>query len=423
MNFIKSINKDLIKNKNIPYPITTYNILNSYTEFKNTQNKKILIQNINKYLEWLENQKNITLFNIIEISKTILKNKTIRLYIINNNKKLLYYETLIIINKQNIFKINQKKKLNNLKYQFFYNDSTYLNNSKEILKNLLFDSELEYKDLIFNLLDNLNYNYNKLNLYSDVIKFMSILNSFCYELDHLLNTKKNDLIDIIYILFKNENIDILLFKEINYKTFSTDFIFFIYGVICNSLYNIQNLYFIELKSFNYNNSKKRLSRYNFEDMLFFINEILNYLNSHNKKNLFMLSLLNKNLKINKKYLSLIDKIINDLNNNYNILIIKQELNENVQKLIMDNITFTNNYCYKYKYELLNYKFNNNYLFEANTIILQFNIYYNNYNYLFVLKKNNKKIVWSVKLRNNEYYKINLYLKDDFKHLIQAIYND
>ena len=158
-------------------------------------------------------------------------------------------------------------------------------------------------------------------------------------------------------------------------------------------------------------------------MLFFINEILNYLNSHNKKNLFMLSLLNKNLKINKKYLSLIDKIINDLNNNYNILIIKQELNENVQKLIMDNITFTNNYCYKYKYELLNYKFNNNYLFEANTIILQFNIYYNNYNYLFVLKKNNKKIVWSVKLRNNEYYKINLYLKDDFKHLIQAIYND
>lgn len=97
----------------------------------------------------------------------------------------------------------------------------------------------------------------------------------------------------------------------------------------------------------------------------------------------------------------------------------------MKKLVIDTENYILDYCKINNYKIsINYILNIKYLSNiADEDILVFKINYNKYNYLYKLKLNNHKIIFSVILKHNIKKQIILRDKHDFNILIKSMIND
>lgn len=105
----------------------------------------------------------------------------------------------------------------------------------------------------------------------------------------------------------------------------------------------------------------------------------------------------------------------------NILIISQKLTNEEMELIQDSIIYIDEYTQDNNIKIIKFIYYKQNI--QNQTIVEFFINFNDFDYRFTIKKIKGRLFWSVYLKRNKIYKINVYLKDDFKHIYQAILKD
>ena len=195
----------------------------------------------------------------------------------------------------------------------------------------------------------------------------------------------------------------------------------IYNSIFNCLHKLNNLYYIEIPIYNYNNSRKLLNTYDINREIEVGNKIYKKFNSNQK--MFILKNGSYDNSINNTTEKEIEDFIDSISNSKLFIIYSQNTNKENKKLIEDNISFIQDYCKKNNLKLLDFIYTPNFDNSSSTVFVEFYIKYNNYKYKFVLAKYNLSYTWKVILKNKKIYKINCYLEDDFKHLVQAMFED
>ena len=195
----------------------------------------------------------------------------------------------------------------------------------------------------------------------------------------------------------------------------------IYNSIFNCLHKLNNLYYIEIPIYNYNNSRKLLNTYDINREIEVGNKIYKKFNSNQK--MFILKNGSYDNSINNTTEKEIEDFIDSISNSKLFIIYSQNTNKENKKLIEDNISFIQDYCKKNNLKLIDFIYTPNFDNSSSTVFVEFYIKYNNYKYKFVLAKYNLSYTWKVILKNKKIYKINCYLEDDFKHLVQAMFED
>ena len=244
-----------------------------------------------------------------------------------------------------------------------------------------------------------------------------------YQVDVFINSTREDLYYTVLQMLDSITIKSLLFPTIlgisfDYIGATSNIKKYISNSLFSCLHKLNNLYYIEIPKYNYNNSKRCLNAHDRNKEIEYANQILNNFNTTQK--MFILQNGFNDNYLNKKE---IDNFINSISNNDLFKIYNQITTEKNKKLIEDNIIFIQDYCSKNDLKLLEFVYTPNYESSAYTIFAEFYIKYNNYKYKFILSKYNQSYLWKIFLKNNKTYKINCYLKDDFKHLVQAMIQD
>ena len=121
----------------------------------------------------------------------------------------------------------------------------------------------------------------------------------------------------------------------------------------------------------------------------------------------------------------LEQLIDNLKRCDDIKIIPQIPDNKILDLISENVKFVQQYCNENNLDIKNFCYTLKPILKTGVsqIYLDFYINYNNYDYRFVIRKFNKNLRWAVTLKNKKEYHINLYLEDDFKHIVQAMFND
>ena len=419
--------REKIENMNIIYSVTINNIINNYDTFKTLNDKEL--ENIciilNDTIKWLYNYHGITSTNITLITDIIFKNKNIQDEILNLNIENLKLYILNKLNEINFKEINVEYKKNKFQYIDFIQTEEFDTNDIDFIKNQIYTHSLLYSDLILLLINHYNFSFGKKKLPSTNwrINFINILNLLFYQVDIFINSTREDLYYTVLQMLDSITIKSLLFPTIlgisfDYMGATSNIKKYISNSLFSCLHKLNNLYYIEIPKYNYNNSKRCLNAHDRNKEIEYANQILNNFNTTQK--MFILQNgLNDNY-LNKKE---IDNFIKSISNNDLFKIYNQITTEKNKKLIEDNIIFIQDYCSKNDLKLLEFVYTPNYESSAYTIFAEFYIKYNNYKYKFILSKYNQSYLWKIILKNNKTYKINCYLKDDFKHLVQAMIQD
>lgn len=425
--------KNEIEKLNLMYGITIFNIISKYEEFKHCDLVEVS-KTLNEFFSWLENLKIINSFNVICVGEILLENKNIRSLVVNIDEEKLYEESRKLL--ENIdCKVIKKKILKDqdsfcIKVNPFSKDVKDVYANLEVLKDYLYISNLVFKDLILLFIN--NYTFKKRLNYTHktdwTLDFLNVVNEIFNQLDAILNTNRDDLYYAFVWLVSYKDFGDLMFptyyeEKYNHQKMRLDIEKYIRYAILRSLHSIHRYYYIAIKKYNYDN----YLRYNsckFSDKEELIQFILEKLGVSNKMFLIETSVVN-NYDYSKSEMKELHSLINRIKNCDEIIISEQKPNQETVDLISKNIEFVQTYCSEKNLEIKNLCYKPNPDLKAGTsiIYLEFYINYNNYDYRFVIRKFNSNLRWAVVLKNKKEYQINLYLEDDFKHLVQAMFND
>lgn len=425
--------KNEIEELNLMYGITVFNIISKYDEFKHCDLKEVT-NTLNEYFCWLENLKNINSFNVVAVGEKLLEDKKIRSLVVNDNKEKLYDETRVLLKNYDLKSI--KKDILKDPNSFYVKVNPFSKNVRDVytslngLKDYLYNSNLIFKDLILLYIN--NYTFKKRLSYIHSIdwtlEFLNIINETFNQLDLILCSNRDDLYYAFTWIVSNETFEYLIYPtshsaNYNMQKLKNDVGRYIMYSFFRSLHSIHKYYYISIEKYNYDNylrynSCKESSK---EEL---INFILKRLNVFEKIFLIKTSVEN-NYDYSKLEIKELDKLIEKLKSFDDIMVVSQIPKTDTLELIRKNEKFVQKYCNENNLELKNLCLNLNPNLKAGTsiIYLEFYVNYNNYDYRFVIRKFNKNLRWAVTLRNKKEYHINLYLEDDFKHIVQAMFND
>ena len=415
----KIVNMDLI------YGVTITNIMDKYAIFKTLNNKKLkeICLMINETIKWLYNYSEVNSTNITLVASNLFENENIQNEILNLNFEQLKLKILEALKEINFKKINKQIKKEEFLYIDFVHSENFNENTIDFFKEQIYTHNLLYSDLIMLLLNNYNFSTKKLPSTNWKINFINVLNLLFYQADMFINSTREDLYYIVLQMLEFLTIKSLLFPSRLAHSFeyeNTTFIIkkLIYNSIFNCLHKLNNLYYIEIPIYNYNNSRKLLNTYDINREIEVGNKIYKKFNSNQK--MFILKNGSYDNSINNTTEKEIEDFIDSISNSKLFIIYSQNTNKENKKLIEGNISFIQDYCKKNNLKLLDFIYTPNFDNSSSTVFVEFYIKYNNYKYKFVLAKYNLSYTWKVILKNKKIYKINCYLEDDFKHLVQAM---
>lgn len=427
--------KNEIENLDLMYGITIFNIVSQYPEFKDTSFKKLttICSSMNDYFVWLNKQENVSSINVVAIGSELLKNDEIRSCFITT-KKDVYDTTKNILKNFDFDKVNISL-INDIatfgaKYEYTAPFERENFDSLEYIKEKLYSTDLLYKDLIMLVINNFTFprRIKKLRSSEQAILFLNYLNFIFYHVDTLIESTREDLYYCVLNLLGHKHAKELLFPTVYCTPYDKEQAShatkqFIVMSFTKSLHAINDLYFIEVPVFDYDNSRRYFSSHNKDEEDDFLHFILDKLDIVQKIFMFKLAATDKDYEFTEQELKDLKDVIESLKQEEHLKITPQITNEETKKLITDIIAFVNKYCNENNLTLNNFIYTPNIDNVANITFLEFYISYNNYDYRFALRKSNHKFTWQVNLKNKKIYKINMYLEDDFKHLVQAIFND
>ncbi|MBP3920152.1 MAG: hypothetical protein J6D28_01155 [Bacilli bacterium] len=419
------------------YGISIFNIMNKYEEFNTSNSKELkkLCSKLNNFYKGLYKYDKVTSINIIQVVKILFNNNEIRNSIINDYDESKVEELITNeLNGINFNKLNKEIMKDEALYIEFPFDSFSSRNRKidviEFIKNNLYSNELLYNDLILLLINNYDFpkRIDKLNGDNWTYYFINILNIFFYETDKLINATREELYYFVLLILESKYVSTILFPSSMSNTFNlryakNDVINFINGIVLKAFHNLNKFYYIEIPEYNYNNTKRHLSYRSYESEETFALNILKNFNTEQKKYMFEISLIDKNYLYTNEDIVKLDKFISSVFQDQKFVVHSQHTYDKTRKLIEDNLIFVEKYCQEEGYKIKNLIYNPQYDKASSTTFIEFSINHNNFDYKFSLTKYNCNYCWKVVLKNKKYYKINLYLKDDFKHIVQAMLND
>lgn len=428
--------RNKIEELDLFYGISIFNIMNKYEEFKtsNSNELKKLCNKLNNFFKGLYKYDKVTSINIIQVVKILFNNIDIRKSIIdeydNNKIEELVINELNNINFKKINKQSENKEHLYIEYPF----NSYNRNKKidatEFIKNNLYSSELLYNDLILLLINNYDFpkRIEKLNGDSWTYYFINILNIIFYETDKIIKSTREELYYFVLLILESKYISTILYPSsvsnfFNLEYAESDVIGFINGIILKAFHNLNKFYYIEIPEYNYNNTRRNLSYRSSEIKISFALYILESFNNEQKKFMFEISHIDKNYIYTNDDIVKLDKFITSILDDKKYIIHSQHTYEATKKLIEDSFLYAQKYCQENGYELKNLIYNPHFEKTSSTTFVEFLINYNDFDYKFTLTKYNCNYCWKVYLKDKKYYKINLYLYDDFKHIIQAMLND
>ena len=420
--------REKIENMDLIYGVTITNIMDKYAIFKTLNNKKLkeTCLMINETIKWLNNYSEVNSTNITIVTSNLFENENIQNEILNLNFEQLKLKILEALKEINFKKINKQIKKEEFLYIDFVHSENFNENTIDFFKEQIYTHNLLYSDLIMLLLNNYNFSTKKLPSTNWKINFINVLNLLFYQADMFINSTREDLYYIVLQMLEFLTIKSLLFPSRLAHSFeyeNTTFIIkkLIYNSIFNCLHKLNNLYYIEIPIYNYNNSRKLLNTYDINREIEVGNKIYKKFNSNQK--MFILKNGSYDNSINNTTEKEIEDFIDSISNSKLFIIYSQNTNKENKKLIEDNISFIQDYCKKNNLKLLDFIYTPNFDNSSSTVFVEFYIKYNNYKYKFVLAKYNLSYTWKVILKNKKIYKINCYLEDDFKHLVQAMFED
>lgn len=429
--------KKEINSLNLIYGATTIDIFSKYKEFKHLKKDEVkdISKKINDYFIWLENQKNINVFNVVKIGMFLLDNSTIRKYILNNNINILYDETIKLLNEIDYDVIEQERFSENNMYIEF--SSKYENDDTEIdiikfMKYQLENSNLFFKDLIMLLIDNYDFPKKLFKVTRSKnrhIDFLNRLNYIYYHLANYLNSSREDLYYCSLFLLKYPYIDDLLYTRSHYPYFETkncndETSSLIYTSIIKGLHYINSYYFIEFFDFNYRTTQKQTGSYRLsESKEDFIRSMTVTLTKDDKIFLYKIAYMEDDYKLTKAELKELEHLIASLKKLDNVTITSQELTLEKKELLKNTISYINEYADNNNIKLLEFIYDMQIKNDPSYLIAEFYIQHNNFKYRFIIRKLNDKLTWTLYLKHKRTYKINMYFSDDFKHIYQAMLED
>lgn len=307
-------------------------------------------------------------------------------------------------------------------------------NPLKFINNQLNKNILAYSDIIELLITNcvVSFKKSKMRLCSDYLNFLNRLNLLCFKLDELLSCNRTNLYYCMLHILKYRYTDDLLFPVHYYnynnsKKLENEIINFLNSFISRSLRIINQCYYICVPKFEYNNSKAFFTNTSVPNEKSDIVELLlKHLNANQK--IFLFYLGSRTTYSNKYILTDqdikgIEDIVNIFKKDKNIIVYPQQITNDVMQLIEKNVKGVQDYCRMKKLKINSFIYNPQNETIAKKAFLEFTITYKNFDYKFVLRKSNISFSWNVKKRNGKTYRINLYLEDDYKHIIQAMLND
>ena len=419
----KIVNMDLI------YGVTITNIMDKYAIFKTLNNKKLkeTCLMINETIKWLNNYSEVNSTNITIVTSNLFENENIQNEVLNLNFEQLKLKISEILQEINFKKINKQIEKEEFLYIDFVHLENFNTNDIDFYKEQVYAHSLLYSDLIMLLLNNYNFGKKKLPSNNWKINFLNVLNLLFYQVDIFINSTREDLYYIVLQMLEFLTVKSLLFptslaNSFNYENTTSTLKRLIYGSIFNCLHKLNNIYYIEIPKYSYNNSRRLLNTYDRNKEIEFGNKIYRRFNIVQK--MFILKNGSYDNFINNDTTKKeIENFIDSISNNKLFIIYPQNTNEESKKLIEDNVIFVQDYCEKNNLKLLDFVYTPSFDNSSSTVFVEFYIKYNNYKYKFALAKYNQSYTWKVILKNKKIYKINCYLKDDFKHLVQAMFED
>lgn len=424
--------KNEIIKLNLLYGVTISNIISNYEDFKRCDLLKIS-NSLNNYFCWLEKLNNVNSFNVVKIGKILIDNKDIRTYIINNDKKL-FNKTETLLSKINFLDIEEQIFIDSnmyIDYSTKYENNKNKDNIKEFMYNELSKSNLIFKDLIMLLLENFQFSNNIFSFRFSKNYHLGILNKLnymYYNLENFLSSTRENLYYCSLHLLENQSINRILYPKnhlICFDKYNCNKIIaeFIFSIIIKGLHFIYPYYYIEFFDYNYNNFHRSINCYKSikDKSMFIFDELVRILSVNDKILLFKLANVNSNYIPTQKEMLELDNLIISLKKMDNIFIISQKLTNEEMKLIQDSIIYIDEYTQANNIKIINFIYNKQNI--QNQAVVEFYINFNDFDYHFTIKKIKGKLFWSVYLKRNKIYKINVYLKDDFKHIYQAILKD
>lgn len=431
--------KNEIKKLNLMYGLSAIDIFSQYPEFKPLKGKKIkeVSKIINNYYIWLEQQDNINALNVILVGKELLKNSNIRSCILKNDDNLLKKLSLQLIKNIDFENINEYINSDEclfINYSSNEDVEIHILKLEKYINNKLENSNLLFKDLIQVLLNNFDFSRQLKKINHSTGYYLNSINTLNYIYYHLalyFNTTRQDLYYASLWLLQYPNISSILFPRSYISGFKRKDVDFETGKlielgIIRGLHYLNLYYYIEIPDFNYKNIQKNISSSKNsnderEDTLFqYISSVLTV---ENKIFLYKIAFVDRNYTVTESDTKELNNLINSLKKLDNIIIVSQNLSSKKQKLIEDTISFIQEYSTKNNIKLLDFVYCPNPVGNAYLLFLEFYITYNDFKYKISIRKYNDKLMWIVNLKNKKTYKINLYLPEDFKHILQSIYND
>lgn len=426
--------RNRIEELNLMFGVSTTLIMSKYKEFKTKSIKNVdkLATDINNLFTWLEQQENINSINVVIIGELLFEDHAIRNAILNDDV---------------VLKEVVKNKLEQLDYEDIessikYDDSLMFSNYGvddnvpintdpiDYMTNMLYLEKYMYKDIMKQLLDNFDFGRNmKSNNYKNhCVYFLNILNKICYELDLIIQGTREDLYYGAIWFLSYRYGKILLFPSVFHllgyeRNKEHEIIRAVKNSLFNCLININKFYYIEVSDFGYANNRKYCSRMDKEVDYEFCNLIYNLLDTKATIYLLKIASYDKDYSYTDNDIKEIDYLVSRLKNCDKVKVSSQTTNDTYKDLIEKSVSFAKKYCDDNNLKVNNFVFNPDFDVNPSIVFLEFNITYNNFDYKFKLRKTNNKFSWNVFLKNGKNYKINLYLEDDFKHLIQAMINE
>lgn len=414
----------------ITYNATIYNIISKYNDFKK-ENEVVLTKQLNDYFNYIERKQKINSVNITFVIEILLKNKKLREEIIRNNFSEISTITRVNINKID-FKLLDENILKDEENLFIPFENDFFKNQDDtvsFLKKRLNSSKLIFKDLILMIIDNFKFpkKLNNLSANNWGLNFLNTLNIIFFQINKFMKSKRLDLYNATLAFLNNVDSKTLLFPiSISQKSqlinIQAEIKRHIYSLIIKGFHNINSRYYIEIPQCCYNNKHKFLNLRYLEHVDNLIKIVLKKLDVSDIIFIFSIS-TNYFYDFSDKDLKKLDSIIFKLGKVEEIKILSQKIDKSKMGLIQSNVEFVKKYCLQHNFKIQNFYYNPNFEITATQYFLEFFINYNNYNYKFVIKKFNNKFCWHVFLKDNKTYKINLFLEDDFKHIVQAMLND
>lgn len=428
-----------INSLNLLYGTTIINIFSKYDEFKHLKKDvvKEVSKKINDYFIWLENQKNVNAYNVVKVGTILIEDHTIRKYILNNDKKVLYNESNKLLDNIDYKEIEQHIFEDNNMFIKYSNEYEYEKDDKDIDVIKFMHSELEksnllFKDLIMLLLDNYDFpkKFFKFSFSKNYhLCFLNKVNYIYYHLANYLNSSREDLYYCSLFLLKYPHLDSLLCPRMHSRIFEVkscndETSSLIYTAIIKGLHFVNSYYYIEFYDFNYRTTQKHASSYRLsESKEDFIRSMTDTLTKDDKIFLYKIAFMEDNYKLTKAELKELENLIISLKKLDNINIVSQEFTSEKKKLLDDTISYINEYTDKNNIQLIEFVYDMKIKNDPSYLIVEFYINHNNFKYRFTIRKLNDKLTWTLYLKNKKTYKINLYFKDDFKHIYQAMLED